>query len=155
MSHWFDARAAKPATLNPEQRRKVAAIKQALAESNKELHLVLHEILVEEDSAAHFGPQPSFGGHLFSTTSVKFRAQLAAELRRASTRLAALHTGLVAEKQLRSSLLASAAGADAWYRALSTDNGATIFHEQKAMTAAFAKADGLLRAGLANLEKGR
>jgi hypothetical protein len=154
MSHWFDARAAKPATLTPEQRRKVAAIKQALAESDKELHRVLHEILLEENSAVRFGPQPSFGGHLFSTTSVKFRAQLAAELRRASARLA-LHTGLLAEKQLRGSLLASAAGADAWYRALSTDDGATVFHEQNAMTAAFAKADGLLKAGLTNLEKGR
>lgn len=155
MTHWFDARAAKPATLTPEQRRKVAAIKEALAKSNNELHRVLHEILVEENSAVRFGPQPSFGGHLFSTTSVRFRAQLAAELRRASTGLAALHTGLIAERQLRSSLVASAAGADAWFRALSTDDGATIFHEQKAMTAAFAKADRLLKAGLANLEKGR
>lgn len=155
MSHWFDARAAKPATLTPEQRRKVTAIKQALAESDKELHRVIHEIHLEENSAVRFGPQPSFGGHLFSTTSVKFRAQLAAELRRASRRVAALHTGLLAEKQLRSSLLASAAGADAWYRALSTDDGAVIAHEQEAMTAAFAKADGLLKAGLANLEQGR
>ena len=155
MSHWFDARAAKPAPLTPEQQRKIALIKAALQKSDKELHVLVHGISLAEDSAAHFGPQPSFGGHLFANITVKFRAQLAAELRRASTRLAALHTGLLAEKQLRSSLLASAAGADAWYRALSSDDGATIFREQKAMTAAFAKADKLQKAGLANLEKGR
>jgi hypothetical protein len=155
VSHWFDTRAAKPATLTPDQRRKVDAIKQALGESSKQLHVLLHGVSLADDSAAHFGPQPSFGGHLFSTTTLKFRAQLAAELRRASTRLAALHTGLLAEKQLRSSLQASAVAADAWYRALSTDDGATIFREQTAMTAAFAKADKLHKAGLANLELGR
>lgn len=155
MSRWFDKRTARPEQLTPEQQRKIRLIKEALGKSNGELHRVLHEILLEESSAARFGPQPSFGGRLFSTTSVRFREQLGAEMRRAGARLATLHTGLLAERQLRDSLTAAAAGADAWYRALSTDNGATIFHAQKAMSEHFAEADRLATAGLANLEKGR
>jgi hypothetical protein len=154
MSHWFDAQAART-TLKPEQQRKIRLIKEALAKSDGELHRVLHEIRVEEDSAANFGPQPSYGGRLFSDVSVRFRAQLGAELLRARTRLAALHTGLQAESQLRQALTEAAAGADAWYRALSTDDAATIDHAQQAMSQHFAKADKLAKAGFANLAKGR
>jgi hypothetical protein len=155
VSHWFDAQAARSRRLKPEQRRRIRLIKQELAKSNGELHRCWHEILKEEDSAVRFGPQASYGGRLFSDVSVRFRAQLGAELLRARDRLAALHTGLQAEHELRQALTAAAAGADAWYHALSTDDARKISDAEKAMSRHFADADRLHRAGLANLEKGR
>jgi hypothetical protein len=155
VTHWFDARAARSNALAPERQRKVDLIKAALAKSNVELHSILHSILDDEAAALHVGPQPSFGGRLFSDISVRSRGQLGAELLRARARLVALHTGLQAERQLRDALAAGAAGADAWERALSTDDGRTIAHAQAAMTKHFTNADRLSRAGLANLEKGR
>lgn len=153
--HWFDKQAAKTEQLTPEQKHKVALIKQALGQSNKEIHHLVSAISTGEDSAAHFGPQASFGGRLFSAVEVRFRAQIGAEFLRARSRLAALRTGLMAERQFRDALAEAAAGADAWYRALSTDNGRTIFDAQRAMTKHFAKANQLQKAALANLEKGR
>jgi hypothetical protein len=155
VTHWFDTRAARPNALTPERQHKVDLIKEALAKSNVELHSILHSILDDEAAALHVGPQPSFGGRLFSDISVRSRAQLGDEMLRARARLAALHTGLQAERQLRDSLTESAAGAAAWARALSTDNGLAIAHAQTAMTKHFANADRLARAGLTNLEKGR
>ncbi len=155
MTHWFDTRAARSKGLTPEQQRKVGLIKEALAKSNAEIHFLYHEILDDEGVSLHVGPQPSYGGRLFSDSEVRWRGMVGAELLRVRARLAALHTGLQAERQLRDALAESAAGFAAWARGLGTDDGRTIVSAQKAMTKHFANADRLTRAGLDNLEKGR
>ena len=156
MTHWFDARATRANGLTPEQRRKVGLIKGALAKSDKELHFLLHQILLAEGSAIRFGPVPAFaGGPPRLPLDPGLRTRLGAELLAAAARLAALHTGLQAERLLRESLVAAAAGTEAWYRALSTDDGRAIVHAQQTMSKQFANAEKLHKAGLADLEKGR
>ena len=141
--------------MTPDRQRKVDLIKEALSKSNVQLQSLFELILGDEATSIHVGPQPSYGGRLFSDSEVQTRAELGVELLRARVRLAALHTGLQAERQLRDALTESAAGAAAWAQALSTDNGRTIAQAQKAMAEHFANADRLQKAGLANLEKGR
>jgi hypothetical protein len=126
VTHWFDSRAARSNALTPERQHKVDLIKEALAKSNVKLHSVLHLILEDEGTSLHVGPQPSYGGRLFSDSEVQTRGELGAELLQARARLVALHTGLQAERQLRDALAEGAAGAAAWARALGTDNARTI-----------------------------
>jgi hypothetical protein len=156
MTHWFDARASRANGQTPDQRRKVGLIKDALKKSNKELQFVFHQILLAEGSAIRFGPVPaSPGGPRRLPLDPGLRKRLGAELLAAAARLGALHTGLQAELLLRESLVAAAAGTEAWYAALNSDDGRTIFHAEQTMAKQFAKAEKLHEAGLAYLEKGR
>lgn len=154
MSHWFDAQAAKTGQLSPEQRDKVRLIKEALGESDRDVHKYLIAIAGYERSLIRFGPDRKYPAGV-SPVELEHFAKLRAELLRARDRLNALHTGLRAESELSDSLTAGAAAVKQWHRGMAATDTATIGHAHASMERHFATADRLGKAGLADLKKGR
>jgi hypothetical protein len=154
VSHWFDARAAKTRAPSAERRRKIGLIEDALGKSDRHVHTYLLAIQGDARSLRKFGPDPAFKVGV-APVELRYFVKLRDELLSARDRLAALHTGLQAERELSRALTESAAAVNQWHRGMSTNDSATINHAQTSMEHHFATAERHAKAGLAALKVGR
>ncbi len=135
--------------LSPDQKRKVAEIKAALAKSDHAVHDHFYSLDTFERSA-----RKARSGRIgvgWPETVGKLRA----EMLRARDRLDALDTGLRAQHELRASLTDFAAGFEAWERGLNSGRVSVIEQEAIAMQRHFAQATARGKAGVSHLAKGR
>src|SRR5207248_555562 len=103
VSRRLRARGDKHPVLTPDQRRKVALIKETLARSDSDVHIYLTALDAFARSLAKFGRDPTYPGGI-SPVEREYFHKLSAEVLRARDRLDALRTGLRAERELSASL---------------------------------------------------
>jgi hypothetical protein len=135
--------------LTPKQRRKVAQIKGALNRSTNALQDHFYSLDTFERSAL------KYASGKVSSEWVATLVKLHAELLRARDRLAALHTGLRAERAMRDALGELAAAVDAWRRGMAATTPEAVDAATSAARRHFANAEKVGKIALKDLEAGR
>lgn len=148
MSDSFDARAGS-AALTPDQRRKIAEIKAALATSDRRVRDHFFSLDTFERSAK------KYKSGLVSGTWIDTLTKLHTELLSARNRLDDLHTGLSAQVLLRRSLTDAVAAIAAWRTALASSDPQVIGAAITRMQNRFAAAESNGKRGAFYLERGR
>jgi hypothetical protein len=139
------------AALSPDRARKVREIEAALAQSDGVVRAQLKSI----QSFERYAQKHVVGRQNYLGSAIHTLELLRGELLRARDRLDGLHTGLVAESLLRSSLTESAAAVEAWRRGLDSNDVHAIDVAIVATKQHFRKAAVFGRAGARNLKSGR
>jgi len=149
MTTWFDKRALSAGGLTPDQQRKVRAIENAVAASDR----AVKDHLISLDTFERSAIKAKTGR--VTAEWPRRIAGLHNEALRARDRLDRLDTGLRAQSRLRASLTELASAFDAWHSGLSSTDTDVVEHAMARMQRHYTNAGRLGKSGLADLKAGR
>jgi hypothetical protein len=149
MTGWFDKRAVQAGALTPEQTRKVKAIVNALAKSDR----LIKDHLISIDTFERSAMKVRSGR--VTAEWPRRVAGMQSETLAARDRLGQLHTGMRAENTLRAALAELASAFGAWHRGLSSSDADVIDDALAHMKRHYANAVRLGKSGFLDLKAGR